>query len=89
MKQIYNLQTGWHEFYGTNVDQCVMCDKPSEVGWADATTVINDDREYVIRIGINLCAGCYVATHRSRINQLIKRKRLEIVQSGIHIHAMP
>jgi hypothetical protein len=87
MKRIY--KNGWHEFYGTQVDQCVMCDKPSEVGWGDACTVITDDEEYVIRIGINVCGGCYVAIQRSKINRLIKQKRLEIVKNGEHLHAIP
>ena len=88
MKHVFNGSTGWHEYYGTNYDTCVFDDQPSTVGYADACTVIGDDQEYVIRIGINMCNKCYGNTPRSKVNRLIKKKRLEIVQNGEHIHSV-
>ena len=88
MIRIYNAESKWYEFYGIKEETCVFCDKPSTVGYGDACTVVTDDEEYVIRIGINTCNQCYVSKQRSHVNKLIKQKRLEIVQNGEHLPAL-
>jgi hypothetical protein len=88
MIRTYNPETKWYEFYGTQHSTCVFCDQPSTVGYGDACTVVTDDQEYMIRIGINTCNRCYGSKPRSHVNKLIKQKRLEIVQNGEHLPAL-
>lgn len=88
MKHDFNATTGWHEYYGIDFGLCVLDDQPASVGYADACTVIEEDREYAIRVSINLCSKCYSSTPRSKINRLMKKKRLELVENGEHLHSV-
>lgn len=88
MKQVYDLVTGYHRFYGVREGTCMFDDQPAQTGYVEACTVIEDDREYVIRMDFNVCFDCYVKTSKSQINRLFKKKRLEIVKNGQHIHSL-